>query len=83
MNINKAEQHDIENPEWTDEMFKKAEPANKIMPRITGRGKQKKPVKISTTIRLSEEVISHFKSSGKGWQSRIDTILKEYVSKTS
>jgi len=78
---NKAESIDAENPEWTDEVFNKAKPASKVMPKLIGRGKQKKPVKVSTTIRLSNEVISYFKSDGKGWQSRIDSVLKEYVNK--
>jgi uncharacterized protein (DUF4415 family) len=78
---NKAENIDTENPEWTDEVFNKAKPASKVMPKLIGRGKQKKPVKVLTTIRLSNEVISYFKSDGKGWQSRIDAVLKEYVNK--
>ena len=80
---NKAELADLENPEWTDKMFKEAKPASEVMPKIIGRGKQKTPVKVSTTIRLSNEVITHFKASGKGWQSKIDSVLKEYVSKAS
>ena len=76
---NKAEKIDAENPEWTDKTFKKSKPASEVIPKLIGRGKQKKPVKISTTIRLSNKVISYFKSNGKGWQSRIDTVLKEYV----
>ncbi|MBT0671836.1 BrnA antitoxin family protein, partial [Novosphingobium profundi] len=33
----------------------------------------------STTLRLSPEVIEHFKSGGPGWQSRIDAALKDWV----
>lgn len=32
--------------------------------------------KVSTTIRLSREVIDHFKAGGPGWQARIDETLK-------
>lgn len=35
--------------------------------------------KQSTTLRLSAEVLEFFKAGGKGWQSRINTILKEYA----
>jgi uncharacterized protein (DUF4415 family) len=35
--------------------------------------------KQSTTLRLSAEVLEFFKAGGKGWQSRIDAVLKEYV----
>jgi uncharacterized protein (DUF4415 family) len=43
------------------------------------RGPQVAETKISTTIRLSPEVIGFFKSGGQGWQSRIDEALKEWV----
>lgn len=41
-----------------------------------GRPKAVAP-KISTTIRLSPEVIAHFKAGGPGWQSRIDAALRK------
>jgi len=31
------------------------------------------------TIRLSPEVTSYFRATGKGWQTRVDEALKEYV----
>ena len=36
--------------------------------------------KDSVTIRLSPEVTSYFRGTGKGWQTRVDKVLKEYVS---
>lgn len=45
------------------------------------RGTQKSPTQISTTIRLSPEVSSAFRATGKGWQTRIDAALnKEWLS---
>ena len=35
--------------------------------------------KISTTIRLSPEVIEAFKASGSGWQTRIDLALQDWI----
>jgi len=35
--------------------------------------------KVSTTIRLSPEVIETFKASGRGWQTRIDLALKDWL----
>ena len=35
--------------------------------------------KISTTIRLSQDVIDHFRADGKGWQTRIDKALREWI----
>lgn len=45
-----------------------------------GRPPLEKP-KVSTTIRLSRDVIDHFKSGGKGWQTRIDQALREWIGK--
>ena len=44
-----------------------------------GRGPQRSPTKVSTTIRLSPEVLEHFRATGRGWQSRIDDALVEWV----
>jgi uncharacterized protein (DUF4415 family) len=41
------------------------------------RGPQKSPTKKLVSLRLSPEVIDHFKATGPGWQTRIDgTLLK-------
>ena len=32
-------------------------------------------------IRLSPEVIDHFKAGGRGWQTRIDEALREWIGK--
>ena len=37
--------------------------------------------KVSTTIRLSRDVIDHFKAGGRGWQTRIDAALREWIGK--
>jgi uncharacterized protein (DUF4415 family) len=43
------------------------------------RGAQKKPTKEPVTIRFSHDVLEHFRSTGRGWQARIDTALREWV----
>lgn len=43
-----------------------------------GRPPAAKP-KVSTTIRLSQDVIDHFKAGGRGWQTRIDAALREWI----
>ena len=45
-----------------------------------GRPPVAKP-KVSTTIRLSPEVIDYFKAGGRGWQTRIDQALREWIGK--
>ena len=37
--------------------------------------------KVSTTIRLSPEVIDYFKAGGRGWQTRIDEALRDWIGK--
>jgi uncharacterized protein (DUF4415 family) len=43
------------------------------------RGPQKSPKKIATTIRLSPDVLETFKATGDGWQTRIDTSLRQFI----
>ena len=31
------------------------------------------------SIRLSPEVTAYFRATGKGWQTRLDEVLKEYI----
>lgn len=45
-----------------------------------GRPPVAKP-KVSTTIRLSRDVIDHFKADGRGWQTRIDEALRDWIKK--
>ncbi len=51
----------------------------KIRKGVGERGEQKSPTKIPISIRVSPEVINYFRAKGKGWQGRIDSILKDYV----
>ena len=80
---------DDEKPEWTEEDFARAvsfDPPIKFSDltpeileqvRIKSRGLQKKPTKIAVSIRLSRDVLDHFKATGPGWQSRIDEALRK------
>jgi uncharacterized protein (DUF4415 family) len=43
------------------------------------RGPQKAPPKVSTTIRLSADVVQAFRAAGDGWQTRIDVALKDWL----
>ena len=44
-----------------------------------GRGPQKSPTKERITIRLTPEVVEHFRSTGGGWQGRMDDALKAWI----
>jgi hypothetical protein len=39
--------------------------------------------KVSTTIRLSPDVIKAFRDSGEGWQTRIDLALKDWLTRNN
>ena len=45
---------------------------------VLGRPKSLNP-KLLVSVRYSPEVLEYFKSTGAGWQSRMDGVLKEYV----
>lgn len=81
---------DTENPEWTARDFARARPAAEVLPGVfdaptakamlKARGRPRAAaVKESTTIRLSPEVMAAFKATGKGWQTRINEALKEWL----
>ena len=43
------------------------------------RGVQKTPTKEPVTVRYSRDVLEYFRSTGPGWQTRMDVALKEWV----
>jgi uncharacterized protein (DUF4415 family) len=45
------------------------------------RGPQKAPTKTLVSLRLSSEVVDHFKATGPGWQTRIDSTLLDSIKK--
>ena len=47
------------------------------------RGPQRTPTKQLVSVRYSPEVLTYFKASGAGWQTRMDEALKQWVSRHS
>lgn len=87
--INAAVASDTDSPEWTEADFASAQPASdfSIRPPVQSclhssasrrRGPQA-PTKVSTTIRLSPDVVAAFKATGAGWQTRMDAALKDWL----
>jgi uncharacterized protein (DUF4415 family) len=73
-----------DSPELTRADFDKARPFREVFPDLAasirrGRGPSKSPTKKLVSLRISPEVIEYFKSTGDGWQSRIDETLREAV----
>jgi uncharacterized protein (DUF4415 family) len=51
-----------------------------MVPLRTLRGRPKSDnKKLLVSVRYSPEVVAYFKSTGEGWQSRMDEALREYV----
>jgi uncharacterized protein (DUF4415 family) len=74
-----------ENPEWTRATFAKSMSFSELPEslqqalRNRKRGEQKTPKKVPVSIRLSTDVVEAFRSSGAGWQGRVDEILKAHI----
>jgi uncharacterized protein (DUF4415 family) len=49
---------------------------------LRGRPKSESP-KLLLSVRYSREVVEYFKSTGAGWQSRMDSVLRAYISRRS
>ena len=72
----------VDSPELTDEEVAQARPFAEVFPDLAesirkarGRPKLETP-KQQVSLRLDPEVIEKFKATGKGWQSRINDVLK-------
>ena len=65
---------DPDNPPWSEEML-----GPPVLKR--GRGPQKAPTKVLTTVRLDAGVLAFFKAQGSGYQTRINDELRKVVAK--
>ena len=73
---------DPDDCELTDEQLAQARPFAEVFPdlmesirRSRGRPPVEKPLQ-QISIRLDPDVIAKFKATGKGWQSRVNEVLK-------
>jgi uncharacterized protein (DUF4415 family) len=85
-----ASRPDDDNREWTEEDFAKARPASEVLLELIGekatqelmrrgRGRPQKPVKkINQTLRLDADVVEAYRQEGKGWQTRINEVLRQH-----
>lgn len=73
--------------EWTKKDFDSAVPFSQLPESLQTklrslkkpRGPQKAPTKEVVTIRLSRNVVERLRASGPGWQTRVDTALRQWV----
>jgi len=71
LNVMSDENVDLSDiPELTPEMFAKA---------VVKRGLKDKENKAQLTIRVDQDVLTWFKSQGRGYQTRINSLLRAYM----
>jgi uncharacterized protein (DUF4415 family) len=72
---------DAENPEWTAADMAHAVPFSGLPKSLQTklRGAQKSPVKVPTTIRFDADVLANLKASGKGWQTRVNEAMRDWL----
>jgi uncharacterized protein (DUF4415 family) len=73
---------DVDSPELSDDQIAKARPFAEALPELAavirrGRGPNKAPTKKLVSLRLSPDVLDHFRAKGPGWQSKIDDALRK------
>jgi uncharacterized protein (DUF4415 family) len=95
MATNKPNPHliDDENPEWTAEDFKNARPAREVLYEVFSKDvademlakKTGRPLgsgmKESQTVRFDRDILTAFKATGKGWQTRMNDALRDWLEK--
>jgi uncharacterized protein (DUF4415 family) len=61
--------------------FQKAKqtPPGTLLKKLNVRGPQKTPTKERITIGLSPDVVQRFRDTGDGWQTRVDSALKDWL----
>jgi uncharacterized protein (DUF4415 family) len=76
--VGRAEYEDI--PELTDEFFENAE--FRVGDRVVRRGRPPLDApKRLVSLRLDQDVIDRFRATGRGWQSRINAVLRDHLDK--
>ena len=58
--------------------WEQARREGEIAVRPTGRPRLEKP-KRQVTLRLDDEIVEYFRVRGKGWQTRLNMALREYI----
>lgn len=82
---------DEDAPEANDEWFEKARPASDVLPELFGKvaaqallkPKRGRPISASpkehVNIRLDADVLTAFRGTGSGWQTRLNNALRDWL----
>jgi uncharacterized protein (DUF4415 family) len=63
-----------DHPQWTAQEIAGAT-------RRSGRGPQKAPLKARITIRLDADIVSYYRSLGRGWQTQLNDMLRKKLAR--
>jgi uncharacterized protein (DUF4415 family) len=78
-------------PDLTDEVFEKGvwKIGDRVVPRKQGEAAMRKAVrhgrppsertKLSLTVRYDEDIVATFKATGRGWQTRMNNALRDWL----
>jgi uncharacterized protein (DUF4415 family) len=75
---------DPDTTQWTAEDWAAARPTREVMPELVEwysrtRGWQKSPTKVLVSLRLDRDLVTALRASGRGWQGRVNDVLKKIV----
>ncbi len=77
---------DQENPEWSEADFARAKPFSQVFPeqhktwKKMGRPPVERP-KVHIGFRLAADVVERVRSTGKGYNARVEQVLREALDK--
>jgi uncharacterized protein (DUF4415 family) len=89
-----AARPDKDNPEWTRAEINKARPALEVVSEVFGehagaqllrrRGRPpKEDRKVNQTLRIDVDVLEAYRQEGRGWQTRINEVLRQHMPQRS
>ena len=79
---------DDENPEWTPENFDNALSFSDLPKSLQSklrrtRGPNRQPTKVQIAIRFDTDVLSALRATGRGWQTRVNDTMREWLKQRS
>lgn len=83
-----AAMHDEDNPPLSDAQLARLSPASEVLPpalfaALVAMNKGGRPkaeqTKKAVTVRYDDDIIAQFKAGGKGWQTRMNNALREWL----
>lgn len=72
---------EVDSPALPDSFLTTMQPVQKNHPNMPSRvrGPQKAPHKVPVALRLDPSIVKAFRATGRGWQSRVNAILRDWL----